>query len=961
MPFELIFTSAPRGLRPGSFGYCTVARHSGIPEALVADLEKMSGFDLPPGIGNVEAIYSFQIRERPNGKHWIFSRKRASDLPDYTGRNNYVAHHLVFEEREVESFCSAGSAVTPASVLLTYNWLGEFEGEARLLEDEESKWKEIWDGANSLPHDFSELHAQLNPEAARRLVAPGLFDDEIAPKPACLVSRDLPVNDGALRLLRFLHFATLLTSPWRGRFCGDNLYEGSNFPVNPRLWWNWGITTMLVYNDNAARYYWIGAAEERGAAAASRSRTVLNLDDPPAESGGPEILTKLIADPSACLAEPDQKLFMRRQEEAEERMSQTFAGVMEARSAFVGRIRERQRAEQEYAQAVQTLEERQALLGKLIASTSQGLRAVGGGSCDTVIPGCERGLISVSNLDGWRLNLRNALGLFETQEKAVAAAESTVNRRTDECLQAKDALTAQVNDFPLAVEREADGLSERSGDFRSRWDEKAQSLKRVNDESLLLASVSLRPQGVQASEGKADAKKWLNVLEEGYSRAVARRASQRREQVGIGPWLRGVGRFNTNIMWTLLAGVILLAVFATAIFGITRIPWQSGLDSIGDAFYSLMHPGTRTPPTEARTSFASTPRPTEMPTLPQYQTSLPQQSPSEIYAVVTPAAPPQSATPAPTVAHDDTETVYIKFYEGNSVESISVPINVPDLVGRLQGQKPVVKEISCPVAGLPLSKQHGFDVEISDSEAGKPTLADASKVTIVRSRDEFTVTGLGSFEQNGRGLFLSMEPDFLLLLPRLAADVPSEIFSGDFDAFFHSEKSTYSNDNVLVTPRRAIPTMVFPGGETVEWHLEYQPDRRWAGLAQSIQDTKPQEGSQVKNVQEAELNLDRFGSALFNYWQHADGDVGPVSQDYHQALVDNGLAVFSDTESNSATACIRARLAQVVVGSRQKECNESVNTLNESESAQAILMTLIQINNNFKNAANPANNANQAW
>ena len=44
MSQELIYTSAPRGLRPGSRGFCTVMRTEGLPEPVVNRLEALSGY-----------------------------------------------------------------------------------------------------------------------------------------------------------------------------------------------------------------------------------------------------------------------------------------------------------------------------------------------------------------------------------------------------------------------------------------------------------------------------------------------------------------------------------------------------------------------------------------------------------------------------------------------------------------------------------------------------------------------------------------------------------------------------------------------------------------------------------------------------------------------------------------------------------------------------------------------------
>lgn len=51
MTQELIYTSAPRGLRPGTQGFCTVVSTQGMPVNLAMQLESLSGYRhlYPPG------------------------------------------------------------------------------------------------------------------------------------------------------------------------------------------------------------------------------------------------------------------------------------------------------------------------------------------------------------------------------------------------------------------------------------------------------------------------------------------------------------------------------------------------------------------------------------------------------------------------------------------------------------------------------------------------------------------------------------------------------------------------------------------------------------------------------------------------------------------------------------------------------------------------------------------------
>ncbi|NBQ56298.1 MAG: hypothetical protein EBU36_06605, partial [Verrucomicrobia bacterium] len=60
MALELIYTSAPRGLRAGASGYCTIAQTRGMREDLVAALERRSLFTHEPK-GDSPIFYSYRI------------------------------------------------------------------------------------------------------------------------------------------------------------------------------------------------------------------------------------------------------------------------------------------------------------------------------------------------------------------------------------------------------------------------------------------------------------------------------------------------------------------------------------------------------------------------------------------------------------------------------------------------------------------------------------------------------------------------------------------------------------------------------------------------------------------------------------------------------------------------------------------------------------------------------------
>ena len=123
MPKELIFTSAPNGVDPGSSGYCTVAKHKGIDRLLTKALEGISYYEM---MNDPEkpVVRTYRILRLKTGIFCILSRIGYSGS-DHTGRTNYIAHHLVFEHSEAYAL-----AVTPAEILLHgKGWLEEWPQE----------------------------------------------------------------------------------------------------------------------------------------------------------------------------------------------------------------------------------------------------------------------------------------------------------------------------------------------------------------------------------------------------------------------------------------------------------------------------------------------------------------------------------------------------------------------------------------------------------------------------------------------------------------------------------------------------------------------------------------------------------------------------------------------------------------------------------------------------------------
>ncbi|MDR2980873.1 MAG: hypothetical protein LBV12_01355, partial [Puniceicoccales bacterium] len=99
MPWQLVYTSVPSGLVPGRSGFCTAARHRGIPERLVAAIERMSVYEPPAETGR-PVIFCYRTVSLGSDTYGVITRFCDAGL-DYTSRRNYLAHHLIFNSMEM--------------------------------------------------------------------------------------------------------------------------------------------------------------------------------------------------------------------------------------------------------------------------------------------------------------------------------------------------------------------------------------------------------------------------------------------------------------------------------------------------------------------------------------------------------------------------------------------------------------------------------------------------------------------------------------------------------------------------------------------------------------------------------------------------------------------------------------------------------------------------------------------
>jgi len=131
MAWELYYTSAPRGLRPGSRGFCTVARTEGMPLPMVDRLESLSGYQ-PASLqmsGNADAAPPLLAHWRVStvGRPRSVLSRVAMGGSDYSGRLNKLAYHLVLDASE--QFAAGPAWMLSQAGIMKTSW----EGEPRLL------------------------------------------------------------------------------------------------------------------------------------------------------------------------------------------------------------------------------------------------------------------------------------------------------------------------------------------------------------------------------------------------------------------------------------------------------------------------------------------------------------------------------------------------------------------------------------------------------------------------------------------------------------------------------------------------------------------------------------------------------------------------------------------------------------------------------------------------------------
>lgn len=272
MPWQLIYTSAPRLLTAGQTGFGTVARHKAMPSLVVSAVERASQFARLPGMNAERVVFCHRVVAAAGTRHHVLSRT-ASAGADYTGRTNHLAHHLILTAAEAAQLDAVG--MSAADVLLRYPWRSVWNDSPRWLEDEGAVPR-----LEALPAGLQEAVSAWAAVTGNPAHA-GLLVSEAGARGSMLIAP--PKAD-----LRRLYAETFRLIPGRG--------------------WQYTFTTELDPGEEAGDFRWLGfpAGSPLLATFQPGRRLLLDLTKPdrlPAP-GAPLEKTRALSSPSSARPAP---------------------------------------------------------------------------------------------------------------------------------------------------------------------------------------------------------------------------------------------------------------------------------------------------------------------------------------------------------------------------------------------------------------------------------------------------------------------------------------------------------------------------------------------------------------------------------------------------------------------------------------------------------------------------------
>ena len=131
MSQELLYTSAPHGLKPGSRGFCTVLSTQGMPAPLANGLEALSGyrpvFPSSDSRAHLNPVVRSHVILPVAGRSWHVLSRIADYGLDYSQRTNKLAHHVVLDPGELTE--SGPAHLIGSSAFMRTEW----DEEAKLV------------------------------------------------------------------------------------------------------------------------------------------------------------------------------------------------------------------------------------------------------------------------------------------------------------------------------------------------------------------------------------------------------------------------------------------------------------------------------------------------------------------------------------------------------------------------------------------------------------------------------------------------------------------------------------------------------------------------------------------------------------------------------------------------------------------------------------------------------------
>ena len=124
---EIIYTSAQKGLKQGSRGFCTVVSTSGMAANMAERLESMSGyrhaFPINDPKSALNPVNYAHVTTRMAGQKLNVISRVADAGQDYSGRTNKLAHHIVIDD--VSALLAGPARVLADPQVITTVWDGK--------------------------------------------------------------------------------------------------------------------------------------------------------------------------------------------------------------------------------------------------------------------------------------------------------------------------------------------------------------------------------------------------------------------------------------------------------------------------------------------------------------------------------------------------------------------------------------------------------------------------------------------------------------------------------------------------------------------------------------------------------------------------------------------------------------------------------------------------------------------